>query len=265
VQEITGIAVGISLFAGLSTSIGGLIVLLLKKINGKILSVALGFSAGVMIYVSFLEILPEAKSHLIKGLGSRPGEWVAYFSFLLGIFLIGIIDKFVPENENPHEPHNMDQLDSCEFRNESAKLIKTGKMAAVAITIHNFPEGLATFMSSINNLSLGIVIAVAVAIHNIPEGINRSSESYNFLPEVMNRPDGNILNLEYQFIFKQFYPVFKTFDNSEVPVNNTVEQTVHQVVSPHFSNPADVIPDPVPEQIEYIIFILLESEECISQ
>lgn len=166
------VAVGLSLFAGLSTGIGGLILLLFKKANKKILSIALGFSAGVMIYVSFVEILPQAKMHLHSALGEKPGEWLTFLSFFLGIFLITIIDKLVPEQENPHEMHNVDHLDACGFGQDAHKLIKTGKLAALAITIHNFPEGLATFVSGINDLHLGVAIAVAVAIHNIPEGIS---------------------------------------------------------------------------------------------
>lgn len=166
------IAVGLSVFAGLSTGLGGLMLMLFRKINKKILSVALGFSAGVMIYVSFVEILPQAQNHLSKALNKKPGSWVVFGAFLLGIFLIAIIDKLVPENENPHEPHHIEQLDVCGFGQDPKKLIKTGKLAAIAITIHNFPEGLATFISGVNELSLGIAIAVAVAIHNIPEGIS---------------------------------------------------------------------------------------------
>lgn len=165
-------AIGLSLFAGLSTGIGGLILLFFKKINTKILSVALGFSAGVMIYVSFVEILPEATKHLGQAYGSKKGDWVTFIAFFVGMFLIAIIDKLVPEKDNPHEPQKVERLDVCGFGQNSQKLIKTGKLAAIAITIHNFPEGLATFVSGMNELSLGIAIAVAVAIHNIPEGIS---------------------------------------------------------------------------------------------
>ncbi|NLL97221.1 MAG: zinc transporter ZupT [Clostridiaceae bacterium] len=165
-------AIGLSLFAGLSTGIGGLFLLVFKKINTKILSVALGFSAGVMIYVSFVEILPEASKYLGQAYGVKKGDWITFIAFFAGIFLIAIIDKLVPEKDNPHEPQNVDQLDVCGFGQNSQKLIKTGKLAALAITIHNFPEGLATFVSGMNELSLGIAIAVAVAIHNIPEGIS---------------------------------------------------------------------------------------------
>jgi len=167
-------AIGLSLFAGLSTGIGGLILLLFRKVNTKVLSVALGFSAGVMIYVSFVEIYPEASRFLGQAYGEKKGGWITLIAFFAGILLIAIIDKLVPEEDNPHEPQNMGQmqLDVCGLGQNSQKLIKTGKLAALAITIHNFPEGLATFISGMNDASLGIAIAVAVAIHNIPEGIS---------------------------------------------------------------------------------------------
>lgn len=165
-------AIGLSLFAGLSTGIGGLCLLIFRRINTKILSVALGFSAGVMMYVSFVEILPEASRLLGRTLDAKKGDWITFIAFFAGIFLIAIIDKLVPEKDNPHEPQSVEQLDACGFGQNSQKLIKTGKLAALAITIHNFPEGLATFVSGMNDISLGIAIAVAVAIHNIPEGIS---------------------------------------------------------------------------------------------
>ena len=205
-------AIGLSIFAGLSTGIGGLIVMLFKKVNAKVLSVALGFSAGVMIYVSFVEILPDAKKYLIKGAGTQAGEWLAFGAFFFGMFLIAIIDKLVPKQENPHEPHNVEQFDACGFGQNSQKLIKTGKLAAIAITIHNFPEGMATFISGINDTSLGIAIAVAVAIHNIPEGIsvalpiycatgNRKKAFYMSLLSGLAEPAGAILAF---FIFAPF-------------------------------------------------------------
>jgi len=165
-------AIGLSIFAGLATGIGGLILLLFKKVNIKMLSIALGFSAGVMIYVSFVEILPQAKIFLAKAYGSAKGDWITFIAFFAGIFLIGIIDKLVPEADNPHELQSKEQLDVCGLGEQSKKLAKTGKMAALAITIHNFPEGLATFVSGMSDVSLGIAIAIAVAIHNIPEGIS---------------------------------------------------------------------------------------------
>lgn len=161
----------LSLFAGLSTGLGGLFVLLFRKTNVKFLSVALGFSAGVMIYISFVEILIEVKVHLVKSMGEKNGEWLVLFAFFAGIMLIALIDKLIPEPENPHEVHKIEEADICVMSNKSQKLMKTSMLTALAVTVHNFPEGLATFVSGISEPKLGIAIAIAVAIHNIPEGI----------------------------------------------------------------------------------------------
>lgn len=172
------LALGLSLFAGLSTGIGGLILFFFKKVNAKILSIALGFSAGVMIYVSFVEILPEASNYLGNFYGASKGGWMTFLAFFGGVFLIAIIDKIVPEKDNPHEPPNTEFLDVCNFGKNSQSLLKTGKLTALAIAIHNFPEGLATFFAAINDPSVGVAIAVAVAIHNIPEGISVAMPIY---------------------------------------------------------------------------------------
>ncbi len=166
----------LTLIAGLSTGIGGLFVLIFRKTNPKLISVALGFSAGVMIYVSFVEILAEARLYLTSSLGETQGQWVTIFAFFFGIMLIALIDKFVPEPENPHESRKIEEANFCV--NGSNGLMKTGIMTAVAIAIHNFPEGIASFISAVNKPSLGITVAIAIAIHNIPEGIAVSVPVY---------------------------------------------------------------------------------------
>lgn len=166
-----GIAILLTLLAGLSTGIGGLVVLLFEKTNTKLLSVALGFSAGVMIYVSFVELFFESRRLLILNLGSEKGVWVNVIAFFVGILLIAIIDKLVPSYENPHETHMIEEASSCPA-DGSQKLLRTGAFTALIIAIHNFPEGMATFVSSVQQPSLGIAIAIAVAIHNIPEGMS---------------------------------------------------------------------------------------------
>ena len=98
------IAFGLTLFAGLSTGIGSLIAWTCKRTNTRFLSVALGFSAGVMIYVSFVEILAEARNLLTETLGHTSGSWVAIAGFFGGIFVIALIDRLVPAADNPHEP-----------------------------------------------------------------------------------------------------------------------------------------------------------------
>lgn len=164
-------AFGLTLLAGLSTGLGGLFALIFRKTNTKLLSIALGFSAGVMIYVSFVEIFAEAKIRLTSELGKTTGSLMTVAAFFGGILLIAIIDKLIPSYENPHESHKIEEMeDFCVLPNKK-KLLRTGLFTALAITIHNFPEGLATFTSAISKPTLGIAIAFAIAIHNIPEGI----------------------------------------------------------------------------------------------
>ncbi len=172
------IAFGLTLLAGLATSIGSFLAFFVKSTNQKFLSLALGFSAGVMIYVSFVEIFFKAKESLTTSLGMVSGTWLTVFSFFGGMFLIGIIDKLVPSYENPHEIHNTDEITNTKAKKDFRKLHRTGLMVALAIGIHNFPEGLATFMAALEDPYLGIAIATAIAIHNIPEGMSISIPIY---------------------------------------------------------------------------------------
>jgi zinc transporter, ZIP family len=161
----------LTLFAGLATGIGSLLAFATKQTNTKFLSSVLGFSAGVMIYVSMIEIFSEAKHTLTGALGEVKGSWITTAAFFAGVFLIAAIDKLVPSAENPHEPHKVEDMDKKPKNMDKARLMRMGVMTAVAIAIHNFPEGLATFTAAVKDPSLGIAIAVAIAIHNIPEGI----------------------------------------------------------------------------------------------
>lgn len=149
-----------------------------KRTNTKFLSLSLGFSAGVMIYVSFVEILFKGKVILTSAdaFGEKLGTWYTVLAFFGGIVFIAIIDKLVPSMENPHEMHKIEDMDTEEFKNK--KLARMGVFTALAIAIHNFPEGLATFTAALSDPSLGIAIAVAIAIHNIPEGIAVSVPVY---------------------------------------------------------------------------------------
>lgn len=177
-------AFGLTLFAGLATGVGSALAFFARTTNTRFLSVALGFSAGVMLYVSFVEIFFKAKDALIESYGVTTGTWVTVGSFFAGIALIGLIDKLVPDYENPHELHSIEEMDQGLEnlpKNEAhdfAKLRRMGIFTALAIGIHNFPEGLATFTAALTDPNLGIAIAVAIAIHNIPEGIAVSVPIY---------------------------------------------------------------------------------------
>lgn len=160
------IAFLLTLFAGLSTGIGGLIALLAKRTNSNFLSFSLGLSAGVMIYVSFMEMLPTSLDTLTGEFGDKTGMLYMILSFFGGIALIALIDFLVPESSNPHEMHGVEEMDK---RNRGLK--QTGMVVAITIAIHNFPEGVATFMSALTSFEVAIPITAAIAIHNIPEGI----------------------------------------------------------------------------------------------
>lgn len=171
-------AFGLTLFAGLSTGIGSCIAYFAKHTNVRFLSISLGFSAGVMIYISLVEILHKAMADLQGSMGARAGHWAATGAFFGGMAVIALIDKLVPSYENPHEPHLAEQMQDTAAATKQRKLHRMGIMTAVAIAIHNFPEGLATFAAAIKDPHLGIAIAVAIAIHNIPEGIAVSVPIY---------------------------------------------------------------------------------------
>lgn len=180
-------AFGLTLFAGLATGIGSALAFFTRKTNKDFLSVALGFSAGVMIYVSFVEIFVKAKDALVGVYGPSQGYVYTTIGFFGGILLIGLIDKLVPSFENPHELHDVEDMRSIQAGRKTLEksqeqvnknLMRMGTFSALAIGIHNFPEGLATFASALQDPTLGLSIAIAVAIHNIPEGIAVSVPIY---------------------------------------------------------------------------------------
>ncbi|MFP4381896.1 MAG: zinc transporter ZupT [Candidatus Sumerlaeia bacterium] len=196
-------AFGLTLFAGLATGIGSALAFLAKRTNYRFLSVATGFSAGVMLYVSFVEIFYKGVDSLVEHYGDYWGHWVNVASFFGGILIIGLIDNLIPSAENPHEAHRKDEIDSLgdpsvgleAFRHSvesehasvefaaadpahEKKLLRMGLFTALAIGIHNLPEGLATFLAALQDPGLGVAIAIAIALHNIPEGVSVSVPIY---------------------------------------------------------------------------------------
>lgn len=169
-EENFGYAITLTILAGLSTGIGSLIALLSKHTNKKFLSFSLGLSAGVMIYVSFMDIMPKAiDSIVVGGYENKWAQLFATFAFFGGMLLIALIDRLVPSVENPHEMRSVESMDLAPQHKQ--KLMRMGVMTALVIGIHNFPEGIATFMATLSNPDIGFAIAGAIAIHNIPEGI----------------------------------------------------------------------------------------------
>lgn len=233
--ESVGPALLLSLFAGLSTGIGSAIAYLIKKPKLGYLAFALGLSAGVMLYVSFVELLGESMAVL--------GDAWAVVLFFVGMGVIAVIDALVPEIENPHHLKTLQSLEAdktvtpppvvegttdtptgtttdaketdvpkSNAAGADGTLMRTGVLTALVITIHNFPEGLATFGIALGDLSLGAVIAFAIAVHNIPEGLSvsipiyyatgdkKKAFTYSFLSGVAE-PVGALLGLALLYPF----------------------------------------------------------------
>ncbi|MBU0982175.1 zinc transporter ZupT [Patescibacteria group bacterium] len=171
------IAFFLTLFAGLATGVGSVFVFFAKRTDTKFLSVSLGFSAGMMIYVSFVEMLPYSEKAM-QAYFEKGAFLMTLLAFFGGIVVIALIDRLIPEFENPHEAHKVEEVFDKKEAESFRKLHHVGICTAIAIAIHNFPEGMITFVSSLSNVSLGVVIAVAVALHNIPEGISISIPIY---------------------------------------------------------------------------------------
>ncbi len=159
-------AIILTLLAGLATGLGGLSIYFTKKYSGKFLAVSLGFSAGVMLFISLVELLNESTASLSLLYGNGYGKAYGYISFFAGIALIAIIDRLIPEKENPHELNFVNGAEK-----DKGSLTKIGLVSALAIAVHNFPEGIATFATAMDNTGNGAGIAIAIALHNIPEGI----------------------------------------------------------------------------------------------
>lgn len=164
-------ALFLTFFAGFATVIGSIFAFFSKNNNQKFLSFSLGFSAGVMIYVSMVEIFSKSREYLSLATDIYKGTIITVISFFAGMFFIGIIDILIPTPE-------VETGSETKGRQSKNRLKRTGIITALAIGIHNFPEGLATFTSALKDPHLGIAISTAIAIHNIPEGIATSIPIY---------------------------------------------------------------------------------------
>lgn len=163
----------ITLLAGLATSIGGLLATHKKVLDRPLLAVALAFAAGAMLFVSFVEILP-------LGLEGADGamEWLVYGAFFAGIAVVLMIDRILPKSLNPNELEGGEDGLSSHDTKANKKLLRSGLLVALVLALHNFPEGMSTFMASYQDLTVGIALAIAIAIHNIPEGIAVAAPVY---------------------------------------------------------------------------------------
>lgn len=167
----------LTLIAGCATGIGGALVLFRKKLSSNFLAGALGLSAGVMIFISLAELYPEAQAEIIANNPESNGKALVLMAFFIGMGLITLIDFLIPEHENPHEAPGLSledrtaAVDMMEHAGNASVLKRLGIMSALAIAVHNFPEGMATFIGALNDPQMGAGITFAIAIHNIPEGI----------------------------------------------------------------------------------------------
>ncbi|AMJ56959.1 MULTISPECIES: zinc transporter ZupT [Stenotrophomonas] len=152
--------------AGLATAVGSLLVLFSKRPNPRLLAFGLAFAGGAMVYVSLSEILNKSISSFAQAYGDRLGYTYGTLWFLGGVLLVVLIDHLVP---NPHD--SLDKQDPAFHDHSHTQIRRVGMLSAVAITAHNFPEGLATFFATLESPSVGLPLAFAIAIHNIPEGI----------------------------------------------------------------------------------------------
>ncbi len=155
----------LTLFAGMSTLLGGFITFFIKRNSLKALSVGLGFSAGVMVFVSLSELVPGSEETLKAYYGLLGAKAMVFGGFLIGVLIAVLIDYFIPDHIEE------DFLGASTKKQQRRKIKRAGLITALAVTLHNFPEGMATFLVSSQNLALGIPVAAAIAIHNIPEGI----------------------------------------------------------------------------------------------
>ena len=157
-----GIALLLTAGAGLSTTIGSLLGLAFTKTGKRFMGFTLGFSAGVMLLVSFVELL--------QGSIDSIGFFSAHLGFFLGMLSIFLVDYLVPHEYVGQHDHGREL--------EPGGLMRVGLLVAFGIGIHNFPEGMATFAGALKDVRLGVAIAIAIAIHNIPEGLAVSAPIY---------------------------------------------------------------------------------------
>lgn len=171
------IALLITLIAGLATSIGGVIAINKRMLKRSYFAVALAFAAGAMLFVSFVELLPYGINAMNED-NSAVAEWLVYGAFFVGIVLVAAIDHFLPSSFNPSAIEGKEEKLDGNARRINKRLLRSGVLVALVLALHNFPEGMSTFLAANEDISVGIALAVAIAIHNIPEGIAVAAPIY---------------------------------------------------------------------------------------
>ena len=221
--EHSQLALTLTFLAGLTTGIGGLIGLSSRRFSAEFITIALGFSAGAMVYVSLVEILPKARLALQPLLGAQLGYGCTVLAFFAGILLMALVDGLLPTHPAIESIQDLaaspaQAADKLAYKRpdqqspQRSKLLRMGVFSAVALFIHNFPEGLATFLGALENPKVGVSIAVAIAIHNIPEGLavsapvffatrSRSKAFWASLLSGMAEPLGGLMGF---YLFRSF-------------------------------------------------------------
>ena len=154
------LALVLSTAAGMATLLGAAIIFFAKSDSKKLLSGTLGFSGGIMITVSLIELFPSSQEVTSASMGDFLGTVVSIACMMGGVLLARLMDNLVP-----HETSNVNEC------RQHKNLLRVGMVSAAAIFVHNFPEGIATFMAGYQDINLGLTLAVAIAMHNIPEGV----------------------------------------------------------------------------------------------
>ena len=153
----------LSLLAGLSTMIGTIFIFIKNKNTNNIVLSSLAFAAGVMICVSITDLIPESINLLNSSLTGLNIIIISFLSVLLGIIISMLIYYYLPDKPNIEN---------------NKKLYRVGFIMVIAIVLHNIPEGIATFMATSSDITLGLSLSIAIAMHNIPEGISISVPIY---------------------------------------------------------------------------------------
>jgi len=202
-QEIAN-AFLLALGAGLSTVVGAAGAFLLReedvaKEQSTFLAGCLAFAAAVMVYVSFIEIWPESLEHYGDvadddqvahvytsltffggiGIGLLCSKIVGYFeqrhTTAVATRKVQNVEMQSKAGDNQGEDSQSSAVKVLlqpDAQDRRAELLRTGLVTAVSIALHNFPEGLVTFLAALSDWHVGVATAFAIAMHNIPEGIS---------------------------------------------------------------------------------------------
>lgn len=160
------VALAVCAAAAAATMIGGFSVFTARESNARLLAFGLAFAGGAMIYISLVEIFWKSLTDFSKVFEDKEAYSYATLAFFCGVLLLVMIDRLIP---NPH--NRLTAPDAIKGDDDKKHLKRVGLMAALAITVHNFPEGMATFFATLEEPVVGSSLAFAIAVHNIPEGV----------------------------------------------------------------------------------------------